>query len=153
MPKSNLLKMEVNSQELRETLKRGGEHFVKKEMRGVVSEVVNTIRDGARSNAAAVGLSQTGPARMPSGRMHVRQGLIPKGIFSFVGKPKGKATTEGFVRVEDKSKRWHWYFVEHGTVRHPPTPFFFRALAETRGKAMTAAQERFDEGIPRILKQ
>lgn len=147
-----MLKIDVNSKALRDSLQRGGEHFVEKEMRGVMAQVVNTIRDGARKNADALGLSRTGPTPVPGGGMYTRRGKIPAAIYSYVAKQEGD-TTRGFVKVQRSRETFHWVFLEFGTRFITPQPFFFRALSENRGAAMKAAQKRFDDAVPRILEQ
>jgi HK97 gp10 family phage protein len=146
-----MLKIDVNSKALRQALQDGGQHFVEKEMRGVVSEVVNTVRDGARKNAQAAGLSQSGPTKDARGRVYNRRGKIPGAIYSYVAKQEGE-TTRGFVKVQRSRETFHWVFLEFGTVHMAPRPFFFRSLPENEGAAMAAAQKRFDDAIPRILK-
>lgn len=147
-----MLKLDVNSKALRDTLQRGGKHFVEKEMRGVMAKVVNTVRDGARNNAEALGLSKTGPTPLPGGGMHNRRGKIPDAIYSYVAKQEGE-TTRGFVKVQRSRETFHWVFLEFGTRHMSPQPFFLRALPENTGKALAEAQQRFDEAIPRILKR
>jgi HK97 gp10 family phage protein len=147
--------VDTNAAEIAAKLGDGYKHFAELEMRGVVSKAVNTIRDRARENAEGIGLSATGLKRYAGGQTHVLRGLIPSKIFSYV-LPNAGEIKRGRATIDISAKRgptqtYHAYFIEFGTSRQSPRPFFLRALPEAQGKAMAAAQKRFDEGVARIL--
>lgn len=146
-----MLKIKVNAQELVGKLDKDSRYMLEKEMRGVVADIVNPIRDDAIDNANSIGLGKTGPTRMPSGGIHDRQGQIPSGIYAFVA-PNSGSTVSAKVAFRKTRDNYHAFFLEFGTRHMAPQPFFLRALSETRAAALAAGQTRLNEAIGRMLK-
>lgn len=146
-----MLKIKINAQELAGKLDQDSRYMLEKEMRGVVADIANPIRDDAIANAEGIGLGKTGPTRMPSGGMHDRQGQIPSGIYAFV-EPNSGSTVSAKIAFKKTRDNFHAFFLEFGTRYMAPQPFFLRALGETRAAALAAGQQRLNEAIGRMLK-
>lgn len=146
-----MLRIHVNAEQLAGRLDEDSRYMLEKEMRGVVADIANPIRDDAIANAEQVGLGKTGPTKKPSGGIHVRRGKIPSGIFAFVMPNKGSviAAKIAFDKTRDN---YHAFFLEFGTRFMSPQPFFLRALSETRAAALAAGQQRLNEAIGRMLR-
>jgi hypothetical protein len=152
---AGVITIDCNAEEIADRLAKGWKHFSELEMRGVISQAVNTIRDVARTNAQAVGLGATGVRKYAGGQTHQLRGLIPSKIFSWVEPNKG-SLRQGEVTIDMSGKRgpsqtYHAFFVEFGTSRQAPRPFFVRSLAEASGAAAAAAAKRWAEGVGRIM--
>jgi HK97 gp10 family phage protein len=145
-----MLKIKINAHELAAELEKDTEYLLEKEMRGVVADAANVLRDDAIANANEIGLSRTGPTPKPSGGMHDRAGQIPSGIYAFV-EPNAGGTVKAKVAFRRTRENFHAFFLEFGTRHMSPQPFFMRALSEVRGAAVSAAQKRLDEGVGRML--
>jgi len=146
-----MLSIKINAKELAGKLDKDARYMLEKEMRGVVADVANPIRDDAIANAEGVGLGRTGPTPKPSGGMHDRRGKIPSGIYAFVEPNKG-AVVSAKIAFRKTRETFHAFFLEYGTRHMAPQPFFMRALGETRGAALAAGQKRLNEAIGRMLK-
>lgn len=148
-----MLKIKVNSEEIVAALERDTKYLAEKEMRGVVAEAANVIRDDAIQNAIEVGYSAKGPHLMPSGRVYVRKGLIPQGIYAFVEANKGTITRAKIAfNPKNAGDAWYARILEFGSRFMSPVPFFMRALPEKRAQALAAAQKRLSEAVGRMLQ-
>lgn len=148
-----MLKIKVNADEIVAALERDTKYLAEKEMRGVVAEAANVIRDDAVQNAVEVGYSAKGPHRMPSGRIYDRKGQIPQGIYAFVEANKGSIVSAKIAFDAAKAGgAWYARIVEFGSRFMPPVPSFMRALSEKQADALKAAQKRLSEAVGRMLK-
>ncbi|WP_042778030.1 HK97-gp10 family putative phage morphogenesis protein [Sinorhizobium fredii] len=148
-----MLKIKVNSDEIVAALERDTKYLAEKEMRGVVAEAANVIRDDARQNAIEVGYSAKGPHRMPSGSIYWRKGQIPDGIYAFVEANKGTLVSAKIAFDAKKAGgAWYAHILEFGSRFMSPVPFFMRALPEKQADAIKAAQKRLSEAVGRMLK-
>lgn len=145
-----MLKITVNASDIADRLTKDTKYLLELEMRGVVADAVNVLRDDAIANANELGLSRTGPTPKPSGGTYDRKGRIPSGIYAFV-KPNSGGTVSAKVAFKKTADNFHAFFLEFGTRHMAPRPFFLRALSEAKAPAMAAAQHRLDEAIGRML--
>jgi HK97 gp10 family phage protein len=147
-----MLKIKINSDEIAAALERDTKYLADKEMRGVVAEAANVIRDDAIQNAIEVGYSARGPHRMPSGRIWWRKGRIPEGIYAFVESNRGTIVSAKVAfDVKAAGGAWYAHILEFGSRFMSPVPFFMRALPEKQGEALKAAQKRLSEAVGRML--
>lgn len=141
--------MEIKGgKELARRLAEIDQGIVRKAARGAIGEAANVIRNQAVANARAVGLGRSGEVTTPSGRKIILRGGIPGSIHASVEPSRSKTTVAktyvapyGALSGPGSLSRasFNWVWIEFGSIRNTPRPFFVRAGREAASAAVDAA--------------